>query len=371
MKQTAFTPFHRELGAKLVEFAGFEMPLLYAGIHEEHRAVRTGVGVFDVSHMGEFSITGPDALALVQHVTTNDASRLVPGKAQYSSMCYPDGGIVDDLLVYRLAEGFMLVVNAANIGKDLEWIRSQSGGLNAAIDDRSDATSLLAVQGPRSLDTLRKLVPGGLDALPYYGFARGTLCGHPAIISRTGYTGELGFELYFDASPSVGRDIWTAIMDAGSEFGIQAVGLGARDTLRLEMGFCLYGNDIDQTTNPLESGLGWITRLDKGRFVGREALLKIRESGVRRKLTGFVVEDGRAFPRHGYEIHVDGKPGGHVTSGTISPTLGRGIGLGFVPSGAAQEGTKIGILIRDREFPSRIERPPFIRKPATTGSEHA
>jgi aminomethyltransferase len=363
MKHTAFTAVHQRLGAKIVPFAGFEMPVMYTGILEEHRTVRNAVGLFDVSHMGEFEINGPDALALVQAVTTNDASKLVPGKVQYSAMCYPEGGIVDDLLVYRMAEDkFMLVVNASNLLKDFEWIRSNIGERKVTLTDRSDDTSLLAVQGPSSLKTLRKLTSVALEEIPYYAFRTGKLAGVDMIISRTGYTGELGFEIYFNSDIKTGESVWKKVMEAGAEFGIRPIGLGARDTLRLEMGFCLYGNDIDQTTNPLEAGLGWITKIDKGPFVGQKVLLDVKQKGVARKLVGFTVEDTRAFPRHGYEIRTNGTPLGHVTSGTVSPVLDKGIGMGYVEAGSAAPGTMIDIVIRDRNIPAQIVSLPFIKK---------
>lgn len=362
MKRTPFYALHRRLGAKIVEFAGFEMPVQYSGIIDEHNTVRNAVGVFDVSHMGEFEIRGKDALALVQRVTTNDASRLTPGKAQYSALCYPEGGIVDDLLVYRLADRFMLVVNASNIAKDFDWIRAHVLGLDATVTDASDRTALLAVQGPRSLETLQKLTAAPLASIPYYSFVETALAGVPMILSRTGYTGELGFELYFDASVSLAEKVWNAVMDAGKDFGIRPIGLGARDTLRLEMGFCLYGNDIDHTTNPLEAGLGWITKLDKGEFLGRDALVRVKKEGIRRALVGFALDEEKAFPRHGYAIRMAGQERGHVTSGTVSPVLRKGIGMGYVPSEAAAPGTELGVAIRDREVCAHVVKLPFIRK---------
>ncbi|MBI1805115.1 MAG: glycine cleavage system aminomethyltransferase GcvT [Ignavibacteria bacterium] len=364
MKRTAFYPIHQQLGAKIVEFAGYEMPIQYVSIRDEHKTVRSTVGVFDVSHMGEFEICGKDALLLVQRVTTNDASKLAVGKVQYSAMCYTDGGIVDDLLVYRLAEDrFMLVVNASNIQKDFDWIKSNAGGMQVEFIDRSDETSLLAVQGPQSLETLQKLSRTDLSTIPYYAFIAGQLAGVSMLISRTGYTGELGYEIYFDSSPMNAERVWNAIMDAGKEFGVQPIGLGARDTLRLEMGFCLYGNDIDKTTHPLEAGLGWITKLDKREFVGRDVLVKAKQEGLKRKLVGFVVDDDRAFPRHGYEIRATGSsPVGQVTSGTVSPTLEKGIGLGYVESSYTQAGSSITIVIRNKEIPAQVVKVPFIQK---------
>ncbi len=360
MKRTAFYPIHKELGAKIVEFGGFEMPVMYSSIMEEHKAVRTGVGVFDVSHMGEFEVTGEDALALIQKVTTNDAGKLAPGKVQYSAMCYPDAGIVDDLLVYRLKDRYMLVVNASNTAKDFDWIKSNVGSMRAELCDKSDMTSLLAVQGPRSLDTLRKLTKADLSQMAYYTSMPGNLAGVDMLISRTGYTGELGFELYFDAAPATGERVWRAVMDAGKEFGIRPIGLGARDTLRLEMGFCLYGNDIDQTTNPLEAGLGWITKLEKGEFNGAGVLRTVKQQGPKRRLVGFIVDDARAFPRHGYEIRSNGTSLGHVTSGTVSPMLEKGIGMGYVGIDATQPGTPIRILIRGNGVQAHVTKLPFL-----------
>jgi len=362
MKRTAFYRLHQQLGAKIIPFAGFEMPVHYSSIIEEHKCVRTSVGVFDVSHMGEFEIRGKDALALVQRVTINDASKLSEGKVQYSAMCYPDGGIVDDLLVYHMGDHYMMVVNASNIKKDFDWINSNKGKFSAEVVDRSDSYSMLAVQGPRSQTVLQTLTAVKLGDMPYYSLVRGNLAGVDMIISRTGYTGELGFELYFDSSVPTSEKIWEAVMNAGKAYGIKPIGLGARDTLRLEMGFCLYGNDIDQTTNPLEAGLGWITKLDKTDFISRDVLLKINQDGTTRRLVGFTIGEERAFPRHGYEIHSNRVPVGHVTSGTLSPILEKGIGLGYVPRALSQAGSAIDIAIRDRELKAQVTRLPFIKK---------
>ncbi len=362
MKRTQFFNIHQQLGAKIVEFGGYEMPVSYSGIIDEHKTVRTAVGMFDVSHMGEVEISGPDALAFVQSITTNDASKLSAGKVQYSSMCYDNGGIVDDLLVYHLGNRFMLVVNASNLGKDVDWIRMNVKGNNVEVRDKSEQTSLLAVQGPASLKTLAKLTTSDLSVIPYYSFVQTTLAGVPMIVSRTGYTGELGFEIYFEASVSVAEKVWNDIMSAGKEFGIKPIGLGARDTLRLEMGFCLYGNDIDQTTNPLEAGLGWITKLDKGNFHGRDMLLKSKQEGLKRKLVGFQIEEDKAFPRHNYEIRSNGSSIGHVTSGTVSPMLEKGIGMGYVSTGCSAPGTQIQVMIRQKEVPAVVVKLPFISK---------
>lgn len=362
MKQTAFYNIHKQLGAKIVEFAGFEMPIQYSGIIDEHKTVRNHVGIFDVSHMGEFEIRGKDALSLVQRVITNDASKLNEGKVQYSAMCYNDGGIVDDLLVYRMKDHFMLVVNGANVQKDFEWIKSNVGDLHVEFIDRSDEVSLLAVQGPKSLVTLQKLTGANLSAIPYYSFIRTNVVGIDMIVSRTGYTGELGFELYFDSSIAVSERVWNAIIEAGKEHSIRPVGLAARDTLRLEMGFCLYGNDIDKTTNPLEAGLGWITKFDKGDFIGRDALIKVKEKSIERKLIGFKIDDEKAFPRHGYAIRKNGASIGYVTSGTVSPVLNKGIGMGYVPVAFSQPGNSFSISIRNKDVTAQVVKIPFIKK---------
>jgi len=360
LKTTAFTEIHRSLGAKMVEFAGFSMPVQYTGIVEEHRRVRQSVGIFDVSHMGEVEITGSGALAFIQSITVNDAAKLADGRVQYSAMCYDDGGIVDDLLVYRLGATYMLVVNAANLAKDVDWMRAHAGA-GVTVTDRSDEISLLAVQGPRALDVLGPLTKAAIGGLPYYHALRGDLAGVPMIISRTGYTGELGFELYFPSDRATGERVWNAVMSAGATHGIGPVGLGARDTLRLEMGYCLYGHDIDRTTNPIEAGLGWITKTAKGEFVGRETILRVQREGAPRKLVGFALGD-RAFPRQGYALHAAGEPAGSVTSGTFSPVLERGIGMGYLQAAHAAPGTHIEVCIREKLVPAEVVPLPFIRK---------
>jgi len=361
IKETPFSHIHRDLGARMVGFGGYLMPVSYAGILAEHRAVRSAVGLFDVSHMGEFIISGAGAMALVQKLTTNDVSRVPPGGVQYSAMCTPGGGIVDDLLVYNLGDSVMLVVNASNIGKDLDWVKSAARGLVADVRDASEETSLLAVQGPHSARLMGKLTGTDAGAMKYYTWTRTSIAGVDVLISRTGYTGETGYELYFTSSPAPARAVWDAVMSAGEEFGIQPAGLGARDTLRLEMGFCLYGNDIDETTNPLEAGLGWITKLDKGDFIGREALLNIKSRGVTRKLAGFVLGEPRSVPRQHYPLQSGGDTVGEVTSGTLSPTLDKGIGLGYVPVSLAVPGGEISVAIRDRAVPATITKLPFVR----------
>ncbi|MTI87402.1 MAG: glycine cleavage system aminomethyltransferase GcvT [Balneolaceae bacterium] len=364
-QKTPFYSAHEKAGAKLVDFAGFQMPVQYEGIKTEHQAVREAVGVFDVSHMGEFYIHGPEALDLVQKVTVNDASKLVPGKAQYSCMCYEDGGIVDDLIVYKLFEEnqYILVVNASNIEKDFDWI-NQNNTFDAEVVNQSDDTCLLAVQGPKSLDTLQKLTDLGLSEIGFYSFKMGKLGDFENVVfSATGYTGEKGFELYFDKNTVDPTAVWNAIIEAGKEFDIKPCGLGARDTLRLEMGYALYGNDITKDTHPLEARLGWITKFDKGDFVGKEALLKKKEAGNERRLVGFVVEGKRNIPRNGYEIlNEEGEVIGNVTSGTMSISLGKGVGMGYVRSEYAAESTTINISIRKRVAKATVTRPPFIKK---------
>lgn len=360
LKRTAFYDIHQMLGAKIVEFGGYEMPVQYSGILEEHKRVRESVGIFDVSHMGEVEVWGRDALSFLQKITINDVSKLHEGRVQYSAMCYEDGGIVDDLLVYHMGDHYMLVINAANTAKDLEWIHSRAGG-DVKVKNRSDDISLLAVQGPKSLQTLQKLTQLNLSSIEYYHFVRHKLAGVDMIISRTGYTGELGFELYFPADVPTGERVWNAIMDAGKEFHIAPIGLGARDTLRLEMGFCLYGHDIDQTTNPLEAGLGWITKLDKGEFIGSSAIRTVKQRGLKRKLIGFTLND-KAVPRQGYPMQFKGTSIGTVTSGMFSPILERGLGMGYVGVDHAKVGSPIEVVIRNKEVSGSVAALPFISK---------
>jgi aminomethyltransferase len=360
LKRTALYEVHCRLGAKIVGFAGYEMPVQYTGIVDEHRRVREHVGLFDVSHMGEVEIAGRDALAFVQHVTINDAGKLFEGRVQYSAMCYEDGGIVDDILVYHRGDHFLLVVNSANLKKDLEWMRQHSTG-DVRIRNTSDETCLIAVQGPRSLATLRNLTSTDISELPYYHALQTSVAGVEMMVSRTGYTGELGYELYLPSVASKAEAVWNALIEAGEEFGVGPAGLGARDTLRLEMGYCLYGNDIDQTTNPIEAGLGWITKMDKGDFLGRGALLAAKKGAMKRRLVGFTVQE-KAVPRQHYELHSDGLRIGTVTSGTFSPTLGKGIGMGYVDSRYAKPGTEIALDVRNRKFRATVVSLPFVER---------
>lgn len=359
MKTTPFTGKHIALGAKMHEFAGYNMPIEYSGIIDEHLTVCQGVGVFDVSHMGEFWVKGPHALDFIQRVTSNNAAVLTPGKVQYT--CFPNetGGIVDDLLVYDYGqEKYLLVVNAANIEKDWNWCVSHNT-VGAELENASDRMGQLAVQGPKALPTLQKLTSLNLSEIPYYHFRVGDFAGVPqVIISNTGYTGAGGFELYF--YPEDADRIWNAIFEAGAEFGIKPVGLGARDTLRLEMGFCLYGNDIDDTTSPIEAGLGWITKFVEGKeFINRAALEKQKAEGVSRKLVGFEMID-RGIPRHGYKlVDAEGTEIGHVTSGTMSPIRKIGIGLGYVQTAFSKPGTEIYLDNRGRKLKAQVVKPPF------------
>ena len=337
------------------------MPIQYpAGIIAEHMSVRKDIGVFDVSHMGEVEIRGPQALDYVQKISINDASKLVPNKAQYSAMCYPDGGIIDDMLVYHRGDHYMLVINGACAEKDIAWMHEQAQGMDVTVNDVSDEINLLAVQGPKSLEALQTLTDVNLSEIPYYGFADGNLAGLNMIISRTGYTGELGFELYFRGDEKVCEQIWNALFEAGASHGIQPVGLGARDTLRLEKGYCLYGNDINQDTNPLEAGLGWITKLAKGSFNGSDAIAKVKAEGPSRKLIAFKVVAEKFIARQHYPIHHGGTPVGEVTSGNISPILNVGIGLGYVPTALAEPGTIIQISARGKEFDAEVVKLPFV-----------
>lgn len=362
MKTTALTDVHIALGAKMTPFAGYNMPVSYSGINDEHHTVRNAAGVFDVSHMGEFILKGEGALDLIQRITTNDASKLTPGKAQYSCFTNEQGGIVDDLIVYCLpGDAWMLVVNASNIEKDWNHIVKHNSG-HVEMHNISDKTSLLAVQGPKAKGILQKLTAVNLDEIPYYHFAKGVFAGcENVLISNTGYTGSGGFEIYFENQHAV--TIWNKLFEAGSSEGLKPCGLGARDTLRLEMCFCLYGNDIDDTTTPLEAGLGWITKFTK-EFTASSILQKQKEEGVKRKLIAFEVE-GKGIPRKGYDLCCEeGNLIGHVTSGTQSPSLGKAIGMGYVKTEYAKPDTKINLMVRDNSVEARIIKGPFYKQPS-------
>lgn len=359
MKTTPFTDLHIGLGAKMHEFAGYNMPIEYSGIIDEHLTVVNSVGVFDVSHMGEFWAKGPKALEFLQRVTSNDVSVLKQGKAQYTCFVNEEGGIVDDFIVYHYEpEKYLLVVNAANIEKDWAWCQ-QWNTMGAELENASDHMAQLAIQGPKAIETLQKLTDHDLSAIPFYAFETGSFAGvENVIISNTGYTGAGGFELYF--YPGYGKKIWDAIFEAGAEYGIKPVGLGARDTLRLEMGYCLYGNDLDDTTTPLQAGLGWITKFaDNKPFVGREVLEKEKAKGVSRKLCCFELVD-KGIPRHGYEIvNAEDEVIGNVTSGTMSPVLKIGVGMGYVKPEFAKPGTEVYIKVRNRNLRANVVKPPF------------
>lgn len=360
MNKTALYDKHIALGAKMVPFAGFEMPVQYSGLREEHMNVRENVGMFDVSHMGEFFVSGEGALDLIQRVTTNDASKLEPGKVQYSCMPNEDGGIVDDLLVYCLAENeYMLVVNASNMEKDWAWIQKFNTN-NVSIEDRSANMSLMAVQGPKATDAIKSLTDMNVADMVYYTVQVGTFAGiENVIVATTGYTGSGGYEIYCENKDAA--KLWDAIMEAGKDVNIMPAGLGARDTLRMEMGFCLYGNDIDDTTSPLEAGLGWITKFTK-EFTNSDALAKQKEEGVSRKLVGFENIDKGPIPRQGYEIqNMEGEKIGYITSGTMSPSLGHAIAMGYVDRAYMKSGNAVQIIIRNKALKATTCKFPFLK----------
>jgi aminomethyltransferase len=363
LKRTPLYDVHRALGARMVPFGGWEMPVQYTGILEEHRAVRTRAGLFDVSHMGEIDLAGSGAIAFAQHLLTNDVGRLSPGQALYSPMCTPEGGIIDDLLVYRMSDTrAMLVVNAANADEDLAWVRAHAGA-EVRVTDRSAETALLALQGPRAQEILQRLVSIPLDSLRYYWFrADVQVTGRGTVVSRTGYTGEDGFEVYLDARDAV--SVWGAILEAGRGSGLVPAGLGARDTLRLEAGYLLHGNDMDKTTTPLEVGLGWTVKFDKGEFIGAPALRRQKAAGIARRLAGFTLRE-RAIARHGFPILMNGARVGHVTSGSFGPTVEKSIGLGFVPAPETDPGKPLAVEIRTRAAPGVITKLPFYARGRT------
>lgn len=359
MKNTTLSATHEALGAKMVPFAGYNMPVQYEGVNIEHETVRKAVGVFDVSHMGEFLIEGPNALALIQKVSSNDASKLEIGTAQYSCLPNEDGGIVDDLIIYKIKdETYLLVVNASNIEKDWNWISSKND-VGAEMRDLSEAYSLLAIQGPKAIDAMQSLSSHDLSAIKFYNFVVGDFAGiEHVIISATGYTGSGGFEIYCKNSEV--KQIWDKVFEAGAAYGIKPIGLAARDTLRLEMGYCLYGNDIDDSTSPIEAGLGWVCKFNK-EFTNSEALKAEKERSPERKLVAFELNE-RGIPRQGYAIvDENGKTIGNVTSGTMSPSLGIGIGMGYVPKAFASVGSKIFIQVRKNAIPATVVKPPFYK----------
>ena len=355
LQRTPLFDAHLKAGARMVEFGGWEMPVQYTGIIEEHRRVRSTVGVFDVSHMGEFEVEGPAALAALQAVTTNDVSALEVGQVQYSLFPYPDGGLVDDLTVYRLGEQhFMVTVNASNIDKDWAWVTTHASG--ARWTNISSGTGLIAVQGPRAEDLVAGLSPADVRGIGYYRFAIGNVAGVRTVISRTGYTGEDGFELYVPWRDT--ERVWTALLEAGRAVDVAPIGLGARDTLRLEMRYALYGNDIDQTTNPLEAGLGWVVKPAKGDFIGKAAIERVRADGVKRKLIGLETAD-RSVARHGYPVLKDGRKVGEVTSGTFGPSVQKSIAMAYVETPLSAVGTEVSVEIRGQAHPARVVKTPF------------
>lgn len=362
MSQLKITPLHAEhlaLGAKMMPFAGYDMPVRYAGDQAEHIAVREQAGLFDVSHMGEFLVRGPGALSFLQSITTNDISKVPVGKAQYNCLPNATGGIVDDLIIYHLEkELYMAVVNASNIEKDWDWF-VQHNTTGVQLEDISDKTALLSLSGPKAVEILRKLSADKFEEIPYYGQLYGTVAGiEKVLIATTGYTGERTFELYVRSESAV--KLWKAILEAGAEFGIQPIGLGARDTLRLEMGYMLYGNDITDHTSPLEAGLGWIVKLKKGPFIASDEMEVIKEGGPKHMLVAFVLED-KGICRSHCELAVDGQMVGEVTSGGFSPTLKQSIGLGYVPIKYAAEGTEIQVVVREKQLKARVTKAPFLK----------
>ncbi len=358
LKRTPYTDYHIAAGAKMVPFAGYLMPVQYSGIIEEHKAVRSNVGLFDLTHMGEFEVSGPKALEFLQKVTTNDVAALAPNQIQYSCLPYPDGGIVDDLLVYHLKDHYLLVVNAANLDKDFAWLQKHCiPGVNLV--NRSDEISLLAIQGPNAQKLLAELTSYDLNSIKYYYAAEAEIAGKKILFSRTGYTGEDGFELYIPNA--LGAHFWKAIMEVGRKYDLTLIGLGARDSLRLEMKMALYGNDIDQTTNPIEAGLGWIVKLEKGPFIGSDVIAKVKEEGPSRRLVCLLLE-GKAFPRHGYDVYEGSRKVGQVTSGTVSPSLGTPIAMAYVPTPLSKVGNRVDVDIRGKRFGAEVIKPPFYKK---------
>jgi aminomethyltransferase len=360
LKRTALNDAHRRLGAKMIDFGGWDLPVTYAGTIDEHLAVRTAAGLFDVSHMGELEVRGPQALALVQHVTSNDAAKLQIGQAQYAALTTPQGTFVDDLLVHKLSdEHYFLCVNATNTDKDFQWILSHAKGFEAEVENTSGQYTQIALQGPRAVEILQPFVPVDLSALKYYWFVRGAVDGVPGIIARTGYTGEDGFELYID--PNASEQVWNKLLDAGQSAGIQPCGLAARNTLRLEAKMALYGNDIDDTTTAYEADLGWSVKLNKGEFIGRDALAQQKEQGITRKLVGFELLE-RGIAREHYPILIDGQPVSHVTSGSPAPFLKKNIGLAYLPLSHTAIGSQFSVDVRGKLVTAQVVPTPFYKR---------
>lgn len=362
MKKTPLNQVHRDLGARMVDFGGWDMPVQYSGVIDEHQAVREAAGLFDVSHMGEVEVSGSNALAFIQYLTINDASKLADGQVQYSAMCYPEGGVVDDVTLYRFSESrYLFCVNASNTDKDFAWMEqvlAESAMTDVVLVNRSDEFAQIALQGPNAETILSGLTDVVLADLVYYHFCEGEVAGVKMIISRTGYTGEDGFELYLPASAAV--EIWQQLMASGAQHGLLPIGLGARDTLRLEKGYALYGHELSKTISPLEAGLAWITKLDKDDFVGKAALVALKADGVPRRRVGLVMQE-RGIPREGYPIFVGDREVGVVTSGTMSPTLKIGVALALVAPDVAQAETELEVAIRNRRMVAKVARPPFVK----------
>ncbi|MFO7166961.1 MAG: glycine cleavage system aminomethyltransferase GcvT [Chloroflexota bacterium] len=359
LKRTPLYEWHVAAGARMVPFGGWEMPVQYSGIIDEHTAVRTAAGLFDISHMGEVEVRGPDALAFLQHVLTADIAAIGPGQASYALLCRPDGGIVDDTFVYNLGDHYLVVINASNIEKDVAWMREHARGFDAEVTDASDRTAMLALQGPAAETLLRQVAGEAAAGLPFHGVARAEVFNMPAVVARTGYTGEDGFELFVSGEHV--EPLWDGLLAIGRGAGLKPCGLGARDSLRFEAGLALYGHEIDETTNPYEARLGWVVKLDKGPFVGAEALRRIKQEGVRRRLVGFEMV-GRGVARAGYEIRsLEGQPIGHVTTGMPSPTLGRNLGMGYVPTALAAEGSEFDVVVREKPVRARVVKLPFYK----------
>ncbi|CAA9280093.1 MAG: Aminomethyltransferase (glycine cleavage system T protein) [uncultured Chloroflexia bacterium] len=358
MKRTPLNERHKELGAKMVEFGGWEMPVQYTGIIDEHTATRTAAGLFDISHMGQINVGGPDALPFLQSIATQDVATIDEGMSNYSLMCYPDGGIVDDIFIYHLPDRYLVVVNASNVDKDFAWLHEHVGDFAVEIENISDQTTMLALQGPRAEAILARVADVDASAIPFHGVMTGTLLGHvPAIIARTGYTGEDGFELFF-ANEYAGS-VWNGLLEEGHDDGLKPIGLGARDSLRFEPKLALYGHEISETVNPYEAGLGWVVKLDKGPFLGREALQRVKAEGPRRKLVGLEMI-GRGIARGGYRVATpDGDDVGEVTSGMPAPTLGKNLALALVRADVARAGTELDVVIRGKPVRARVVKTPF------------
>lgn len=365
MQRTPLAERHEALGAKMVDFAGWYMPVQYSGIMDEHRTVRTAAGLFDLGHMGQVDVSGPDALAFLQYVATNDVSRLEPGAAQYALLCYADGGVIDDIIIYRRpsGEGFFVVINASNTDKDVDWLLQKAGersDLDVDVRNISAETGMIAIQGPRAAEIVANLSSVDLSDQPYFSMRETTIAGVPALAGRTGYTGEDGWEFYTPIDRA--GDVWDALFETGAEYGLKPIGLGARDTLRLESRMPLYGNELSDEINPLEAGLGWAVKLDKGDFVGRDALASAKEAGVGRRTVGFKMVERGGVPRSHYDVQVDGKTVGFVTSGTASPTLGDNIGLAIVDRAVAGVGKPLDIMIRGKAVRAEQVRTPFYKR---------